>query len=98
GLNLTQVADNAGGSFTNGFTTDKGVFADVPAHSADDPVLVIQTGNKFHLAAHTASTTAESLVNASVAGWNTDFDHQLTAHSKADTAAVATYRAVVSPQ
>jgi len=46
--------------FTNFEHRNMGVIADIPAHTADDALLVIQTGNKFHFKARVASTSAEA--------------------------------------
>ncbi|WP_380164333.1 hypothetical protein [Jannaschia sp. R86511] len=98
GLNGTQVKEGngAGAAWGTEYTTTPGYFPRLPAHQPNDPVL--SNGSPYTFRPRSTSTAAQDLVRVSVAGWDTDLDHILMSHSRADDQAGATHQAVVHPK
>jgi hypothetical protein len=95
GLNGTEVKSNgAAAQWTDAFTYDGTSDLDkIPGHSGNSPVVL----SRLHFKHPRSRPAVTDLVRVSVAGFDADFGHMLVAHSRADTAAQATYSSTVSP-
>lgn len=94
GLNGTEVKSNgAAAQWTSSFTySGTSVLDKIPGHSGNSPVVL----SRLHFKHPRSRTAVTDLVRVSVAGFDADFGHMLVAHSRADTAAQATYSSTVA--
>lgn len=94
GVNGTLVKGNgAAAQYSSSWETSPGWFPDLPAHQPNTPVT--WTTAPFKFKPTRVATTSHELVRVSVAGWQTSWDHQLNAHTRADTDAKGSYSSAV---
>lgn len=98
GLEHCEVKDgnSAHAPWVDSHTTQKGYFPRIPAHQSGNPV--VSNGSPYTFRPKQALDTRTELVRVSVAGWDTDLDHILAHHSRADEAAHGGYVAKVFPK
>lgn len=73
-----------------------GYFPRIPAHQPNNPV--VSNGSPYTFRAKDVLSTRTELVRVSVAGWDTDLDHVMVHHSRADEAAHGGHTAKVFPK
>jgi len=84
GLNGTEVQSNGTNSpWVDKFTISGAFFGNVLGHSSDEGPKVTP-GEKFHFRNSRDFPTSTALVRASVAGWQTSFDHFSAGHTTDD--------------
>jgi len=99
GLNGTEVKQNGAlAQWGSSFTSPKGYFPEVKAHSANGTGPVVYPGSPLTFRRSRPTSSVRDLVRVSVAGWDTDTKHIFISHSRADTEANAVFSSTVSPQ
>lgn len=78
-----EVKAAAGDEYATSFVTPVGAFDTVPADSAGNGVTVVSSGDKYFFKPLVAGDEV-ALIQVSVDGWNTDFDHILGSLSDAN--------------